>query len=347
MYKVNLPSNPFDKNEVFSFLKRNGFHHLSHLILLQDKQVYWAQDGNILISYKRIVNKLIVLGDPVGEERLFPASLKEFSEYCEQNGLKPIFYQVSPKYQQYYKDLGFRSLKVGEEGKVQVQDFSIAGKQGGKFRTSLNKFNREGFSFDVAHPPFTHDFLAELREVSDSWLGKQKEKGFSVVSFREDYVNLFPVALLYDADGKVAAFATLATDYKKHISIDLMRKRENSPNGTMDVLFVQTFQWLKENEYKTCSLGMAPLANVGQDKHACFSEKLMGFTYSQGNDFYNFKGLKAFKSKFAHEWEPKYIVYKRALLLPTFIQLIMLIHKNPNSKPKTVAIIKYLWRRTG
>jgi phosphatidylglycerol lysyltransferase len=39
---------------------------------------------------------------------------------------------------------------------------------------------------------------------------------------------------------------SIATDYKKSITIDLMRKLADSPHGTMDVLFIHIFKWAKE-----------------------------------------------------------------------------------------------------
>ena len=41
----------------------------------------------------------------------------------------------------------------------------------------MNKFEREGYEFSFVEPPFTDELIAELQAVSDSWLGKQVEKG--------------------------------------------------------------------------------------------------------------------------------------------------------------------------
>ncbi|MFS0638820.1 phosphatidylglycerol lysyltransferase domain-containing protein [Mesobacillus foraminis] len=93
-----------------------------------------------------------------------------------------------------------------------------------------------------------------------------------------------------------------------------MRKSSHSPHGTMDVLFIHIFNWAKEKGYHTCSLGMAPLSNVGKCKHSFLSEKLIRLAYLHGNSLYKFKGLKEFKSKFACTWEPKYLAYKTTFL---------------------------------
>ena len=349
LYRVNKRFSSayeeFELKRIIPFLEEKGGNHLSHLILLQDKDVYWAQDGRVLIAYKKIGNKLVVLGDPIGEERPIQAAIAEFNEYSKSIGLTPVFYQTSPRFMHFYHDTGYRFLKLGEEAIVNLDKFTLEGKQGAKLRTSLNKFTRNSYTFKVINPPYSNDLLSELRVISDSWLGDQKEKGFSVVSFSEEYVSCFPIALLSDPEGNIVAFATLANDYKKTMTIDLMRKSSDSPHGTMDVLFIHIFKWAKERGYQHCSLGMAPLAHVGDSPFSFKKEKLARVAFLHGNSFYKFKGLKEFKSKFACTWEPKYLAYKKSFLPIVVIQLLLLINSKPH--PKYVDKIKYLFKNAG
>lgn len=334
-------------DELPSFLKEKGGNHASHLIFLQDKEQFWSKDQNVLIVYKQIFNKLVVLGDPIGDESSIQLAIKEFNEFCKLKKLKPVFYQVSPRYMQYYHDAGYRFVKLGEEAIVNLSQFSLVGKKGAKLRTSINKFSRNGFTFRVTDPPHSKKLLAEIKAISDAWLGSEKEKGFSVVSFREDYVSRFPIALLQSPEGKIIAFATLATDYKETLAIDLMRKGEQSPHGTMDVLFLHIFGWAKDNDYQYCSLGVAPLANVGNCQHSFMSEKMIHFIYLHGNKKYNFKGLKEFKGKFASEWEPKYLAYKKSFLPVIFLQLIFLINRKQSAQKPILGKGKVIAKKIG
>ncbi|MEC2077979.1 phosphatidylglycerol lysyltransferase domain-containing protein [Metabacillus fastidiosus] len=334
-YRVRkrFPKDDFNiyPEQLSAFLRENGGNHASHLIFLQDKGIFWNSRENALITYKRIANKLVVLGDPIGEEAEFKDAIKEFCEYGKSRGLKPVFYQISPKYMQHYHDLGYRFLKLGEEGLVNLEQFSLEGKQNAKLRTRFNKFTRNFYKFNVLYPPFTDDFLSELKQISDSWLSGQKEKGFSVVSFSEKYVTHFPIAVLYGPSGNIIAFSTLATDYKVTVTIDLMRKLCDSPHGTMDVLFLHIFKWAKDEGYQYCSLGMTPLSNVGDCKHSFTSEKIARLAYLYGNSLYNFKGLKEFKNKFASNWESKYLAYKKTSLPIVCLQLLLLINRKHSS----------------
>ncbi|RBW70961.1 phosphatidylglycerol lysyltransferase domain-containing protein [Bacillus taeanensis] len=318
-------------SEVSRFLKKYGGNQLSHLILLKDKKIYWAEEGKVLIAYKKIANKYVVLGDPLGHGTHIKKAIKEFEAHCHEKKVIPVFYQVSTRFLPDYKAAGYRFFKLGEEAKVNLDVFSVAGKQGAKLRTRRNKFERNGYQFNVLHPPYSEKLLNEMAEVSNSWLGDRKEKGFSVSFFHKNYVSRFPTAVLRCPAGKLIAFATLPSDYikeKETVSIDLMRQIEASPHGTMDVLFTSIFLWAKEHNYKMCSLGMTPLANVGESKNSRAPEKMARFIFLHSKFAYKFKGLKEFKSKFAHEWEEKYLAYKKASLSVLIIQLILLIHNN-------------------
>ncbi len=346
LFKIELTTcyKELNMDQITSFLKKHGGSHLSHLIYLQDKEVYWTTNQKVLIAYKKIANKLIVLGDPIGDPLFIGDGIREFDEYSRKRGLKPVYYQVNAQNLDYYKDMGYQFLKLGEEGLVNLKNFTLEGKKNSKLRTSMNKLTRSSFEFRVIHPPYSNTLISEIKTISDSWLGNNKEKGFSVVSYTEEYVSRFPLAILCDGQGNIVAFATLATDYKNSISIDLMRKTVDSPNGTMDVLFVHIFNWAKEHDYQVCSLGMAPLANVGTSCSSFHFEKILRLAYLHGNSLYKFKGLKAFKSKFACGWEPKYLAYKRTWIPIVLFQLILLINSKPNP---TVMVdkLKFLLRK--
>lgn len=342
-----LSTEESDDTYLGQFLLTYGGSHLSHMIYLGDKRLFWAQEKKVLIAYKTILNQAIVLGDPIGDSHLFEPAIRQFYIECQTKKIKPVFYQVSPKYMHMYHENGFRFLKLGEEGLVNLQSYSLKGKQGAKLRSKFNKFNQDGYTFSVMEPPYSPYVLSELRSVSNSWLGTQKEKSFSVVSFSEDYVSRFQIAVLRNNENKILAFVTLASDYRQTLIIDLMRKIPITPNGTMEVLFIHILKWANAKNYTICSLGMAPLSNVGNSKNSFLSEKFLRFVHIHGSSTYNTKGLKDFKDKFACEWEPKYLAYQKTFLPTVFVQLFLIINKTPVPKDVFVNRIKLLLKKAG
>ena len=314
-----------------SFIKRFGGNTLTHLLFLEDKQLFLAQNDSVLISYKQMGKKLFVLGDPIGDKEKLDDGLEEFFEFALKQRMTPIFYQASEQYSSNYQKRGYRVFKIGEEAKVDLNTFAIEGKKFSNMRNIRNKFTKEGYRFSVVHPPFRKELLEEMQFVSDEWLNDRKEKGFSVSSFSEEYIAHFSVALFRDSDGSLLAFASLPSDYqqKQTISIDLMRYRKHSPRATMDMVFISTILWAKEKGYSVCGLGMSPLSNVGIDPGSPYQEKLARYAFLNGCKYYNFKGLRKYKGKFATNWTPRYLVYKKSVLVIIIIQLILIVRKVP------------------
>ncbi|MGG0175531.1 phosphatidylglycerol lysyltransferase domain-containing protein [Gottfriedia acidiceleris] len=300
-----------------------GGTSLTHLGLLGDKKVFLSEDQKSAFVYRKQGNKLVVLCDPIGEISF--EKIKEFENYSRSIKCIPCFYQIDEKSKMLYEKTGYRLLKLGEEAIVDLENFEIAGKKGAKLRTKRNKFIRQGYQFEVSMPEHSIDLLQELKGVSDVWLNGREELSFSVGSFHFDYVSNFPIGILRDKNGQVIAFATLPIQ-GENITIDLMRYLKELPYGTMDMLFVSIMFWAKENGFKSCSLGMAPLANVGQDSKSSIIEKSAKMIFKYGNSIYNFKGLLTFKSKFANKWESKYLAYKPYTLLSVITSLYRLVH---------------------
>ena len=53
---------------------------LTHLIFLHDKNVFWNKEETVLFSYQLYADKIIVLGNPVGEQTHFPPAIGEFMD---------------------------------------------------------------------------------------------------------------------------------------------------------------------------------------------------------------------------------------------------------------------------
>ena len=159
--------------------------------------------------------------------------------------------------------------------------------------------------------PFDGKTIKRLQEISNSWLGEGKEKGFSLGFFDKDYLNSGDIAVIKNPNQKIIAFANLSPIYVENwATVDLMRYEENV-DGLMDYLFINIFTYLKENNIKYFDLGMAPLSNVGVMRHSFLQERMVYTIFKLGDHFYSFEGLKAYKDKYASFWEEKYLSYSR------------------------------------
>jgi len=330
--KFNNKPEQKDIEKLKQFLKKYKGNYLTHLIFLKDKNLYWAQNDQVLLAYAEISHKLVVLGDPIGDASLFKKAIGDFQTFADKFGHTLVFYQVSEKYFPYYHENGYYFFKLGEEAVINLDTFSLSGSKHDKsLRSTKGRLEKDGYKFEVLNPPFSSDMISEVKIISDIWLGNRSEKGFSLGFFDESYIQSASIALFKNADDKILGFATIMPAYDEiSISVDLMRfDHAACPNGTMDAIFINLILWSKEQNYKYFNLGMAPLSNVGLAPFAHEQEKLAKFVYKFGNYWYKFSGLRNYKEKFHPDWEPRYLAYPKFISLPTLlIELTILISKS-------------------
>jgi phosphatidylglycerol lysyltransferase len=277
--------------------------------LMGDKHFLFSPSGQSFLMFGRRGRSWVGLYDPVGPQSEWPDLVWRFLELARSQGGRASFYQVRPQTLPVYLDAGLRVFKLGEYASVSLPQFTLQGKRRAGLRQAISRGEREGLAFEVLEPPATQAHLAELRAISDAWLAEHRtaEKGFSLGSFAESYVARMPVALVRQ-QGRVIAFATLMTTGRKvEASVDLMRHLPDTPNGTMDFLFTQLLLYFQAQGCQRFGLGMAPLSGMAAHPLAPNWHRLGRLLFSHGESFYNFQGLRAFKEKFAPDWEARYL----------------------------------------
>ncbi|QEA00495.1 bifunctional lysylphosphatidylglycerol flippase/synthetase MprF [Lysinibacillus fusiformis] len=306
----------------------------SHLIFLHDKFVHWNEKGTVLFSYQIYADKIIVLGDPVGNESDFLYAIQEFLELADRHGYTPVFYEINNKIFSTLHEYGYSFFKLGEEAFVDLEKFTFTGKEMKGSRAIRNKFERENYIVEIMSPPYSQEVMKELKEVSTKWLQGRAEKGFSLGFFDEHYLSTSNIAVLRGKQGTFG-FASIMPMYDQgeKVSVDLMRFKPGSPSGTMDFIFLSLFEWAKSEGYRVFNMGMSPLSNVGQSRYSFLSEKIAAQIFLHGQHFYHFKGLKNFKLKYADFWVPKYVAYRKKSSLPfTMAQITLLIGQKRKKK---------------
>ncbi|MDC0363025.1 bifunctional lysylphosphatidylglycerol flippase/synthetase MprF [Halioglobus sp.] len=288
------------------------------LALLGDKQFLLNEAGTAFIMYGVAGNSLIAMGDPVGPVEEHEGLIWQFRELCDRHGAWPVFYEVTAHNLPVYLDLGLSLNKLGESAQVPLADFNLEGKKRAKMRQAINRGERDGCRFEVIPAPQTDAMLDTVQAISEQWLaGKNTaEKGFSLGAFKRDYLRDMPVAVIRVED-KVVAFANLWCGGEHDgLSVDLMRYSDDAPNGVMELLFIHTILWGQDAGYRCFGLGMAPLSGLPDHHLASTWVRAGAFIYRHGEHFYNFDGLRAYKQKFAPDWEPRYLASPGGLALP-------------------------------
>ena len=308
-----------ERELAYKIIQQHGRSSLANFCLLPDKSYYFSPSGKTVIAYVPKGRGAIALGDPIGAEEDLKDAIIGYREYCDRNDWYPAFYQTLPDNLDLYKTLGFKAVKIGEEGIVDLRTFTTQGKAGRNLRNSLNRFSKLGYQVKFYQPPIADEMLNRLKVISDEWLNEMQgsEKRFSLGWFDYDYLRNCEIATVEGKEG-IIAFANIIPEYQlNEITLDLMRKLKDTEHGVMEFLFVSLFQHY-QLDYDSFNLGLSALSGLKEERSPRL-ESGLNYLYEHLNRFYNFQGLHGFKDKFNPRWESRYLIYPSLAALPDVV----------------------------
>lgn len=315
-------------------------HSDAFLAFTGDKHFLLADEGDAFLMYRVQGANWIVMGDPVGREERWADLLWKLRERADATQGRILLYQISAACLPPAIDLGLSIVKYGEEARVELTAFSLAGPQAKSLRHAERRASEEGATFAIIPAAAVEQHLPELKAVSDEWLAakKQREKAFSLGSFDPAYMMHFPCAVV-QVGGRIVAFANiLATPNREEMSVDLMRHALDVPYGVMDFLFLRLIQHAQVEGYRWFTLGVAPLSGIDGRKLAPAWARSAAFLFRHGEMLYGFKGLRNYKAKFATHWEPRYIAGPRGMAFASGMTALHQIVSRPARAMKDRAI---------
>lgn len=293
----------------------------AHLALLGDKSLMVNEADTGFVMYSVAGRSWVAMGDPVAPPEEIPELAIEYIRMCDRHGGWPVFYKVARQHLYLYLDLGFSIVKLGEEARVSLTDFSLEGPQRRNLRRVWRKAVEEGCSVEVLAPAQVEAALPQLRAISDEWLAAKhtREKRFSLGFFSDGYVSRYPVGIVRRG-GQIVAFANLwPSGCHEELEVDLMRFGAAAPPGIMRYLLVELMLWGRDQGYRWFNLGMAPLSGLRMSSIAPLWNQLGAAIFGRGERFYNFQGIREFKQWFYPVWEPRYLVSPGGALRPVIL----------------------------
>ena len=286
----------------------------ANVVLLGDKSLLFNETQTAFIMYGVRGRSWVALGDPVGPAPEAAELIWQFCESCDRVGGRPAFYQVGPDMLPYYLDVGLTPIKLGEEARVDLRDFSLDQPGRKDLRYTVRRSERDGLTFAVVpREQLNWRMLNEMKLVSDAWLATRNtsEKGFSIGAFDERYLREFDIGVVR-VNGRITAFVNI-WKAGHQASVDIMRFDPRASPYTMEYMLTSLLIWAKEQGFGWLGLGVAPLSGLAARDLSPVWQRLGSIVFQLGEHFYNFRGLRLFKDKFKPVWEPRYLVCQGGL----------------------------------
>jgi len=300
-------------------VRAHGRDTLSFFKLRSDKYLFFSEDRSAFVGYRVEAGVLLLSGDPVGPPEAFPDLLLKVKEFAHARGLRLGAVGASETLVAVYEALGCKTLYLGDEAIVEVDTFSLEGRAIRKVRQSVSRLTKAGFTAELrtlaSLEPAT---LEEIERVLELGRMGAPEKGFSMgmdsIRGQGEQDTLFVLAR--DADGQVKGVLHFVPCYgRPAMSLSLMRRDPETPNGLTEFLVTEAVELLKERGIKEMSLNFATAARYMHDPHGPV-ERALGKLAKTLNPYFQIESLYKFNAKFFPRWEPRYFVYEGRFGLP-------------------------------
>jgi len=310
IFKSNLKDN--ERLDAQAIVSAYGQSPVDYFKTAKDKLFFFSKALRGFVSYKIANSFAVVLQEPVCGPDLIVKEriIQDFEYFCYQHSLKAIYYRVDEESLSFFKGLQKKALPIGQEAIVNLQQFTLEGKNNKSLRNALNNVEKKGFITKYYFPPIKDGLLQKLKSVSDEWLHvlKREEMLFSQGTFDEDELKQQVIITLENRDEKVVSFLNIIPDYAPgEITYDLIRKTADAPNGNMDSVIIGLINYAKEHGYSYLNMGLAPFSGIETPQD--IPQRTIKFAYEKLQQFKHYKGLREFKDKYSPTWHTKYLIY--------------------------------------
>lgn len=310
---------PGEYQRAVAIVRGYGDDSLAPFTLREDKALFFAHGG--VIAYRTLRETAVVSGDPVGPPESLAPLLDEFRRFATERGWDIVLTGASPRYVGEFRRLGLRTLKIGNEAVVDPRRFSLEGRPIRKVRQAVHRVQRQGWDIAlVSTGQMTAALTEELERVERAWQASQPRlQGFAMTIghlWRPDRDREAVYVVARDPQGEVRSFLRFLV-YRRGLSLDVMRRAEEAPNGLVEAMVVAALAHAREHDVGEVSLNFAGFAHVmAADAALTRVQRLMRWGLTRLHGRFQLERLVRFNEKFEPEWRPRYLVYQTNTRLP-------------------------------
>jgi phosphatidylglycerol lysyltransferase len=144
---LKYPPTPIELQRARRIVDAYGDNPFDEFALASDKRYFFATTNRSVVAFALWRNYALTLSDPIGPADERERVVAEFLAYCEQQDWEPVLYQVGPDHLELYAKFGFKCRKIGEQTRIPLANYPMAGPKFQKLRASSYRAGREGHTF--------------------------------------------------------------------------------------------------------------------------------------------------------------------------------------------------------
>ncbi|MGB9251435.1 MAG: bifunctional lysylphosphatidylglycerol synthetase/lysine--tRNA ligase LysX [Mycobacterium sp.] len=295
---------------------------LGYFATRRDKSVVFAPSGRAAITYRVELGVCLASGDPIGDPRAWPQAIDAWLALCQSYGWTPGNMGASSAGAKAFREAGLNALELGDEAILQTAEFRLSGREMRGVRQAVTRARRAGLTMRIRrHHDIEPAEMAQVISRADSWRDTEAERGFSMALGRlgdpADGDCLLVEAI--GSDDTVVAMLSLVPWGRNGVSLDLMRRSPQSPNGTIELMVSElalhaerigitrislNFAMFRSAFEQGAQLGAGPVARLWRGFLLFFSR------------WWQLETLYRSNMKYQPDWIPRFACYEDARMIP-------------------------------
>jgi lysyl-tRNA synthetase, class II len=312
-----------DESAIRGLLDRSDVEDsLGYFATRRDKAVIFAPSGKAAVTYRVELGVCLASGDPIGPKEAWPHAIDAWLELAEHYGWAPAVMGASELGATAYKRAGLSVLQLGDEAILYTRQFNLNGSEMKPVRQAVNRLRKQNLSVRMRrHRDIPQAEMAEVIRRADSWRGTETERGFSMALDRlgDSLDGDCLLVECVDPDDRVWAMLSLVPWGRSGVSLDLMRRDPQGPNGVMELLVAELALNSDKIGITRVSLNFAVFRSVFEEGGRIGAGPILRLWRGILLFFSRWWQLEAlYRSnvKYQPEWEPRYLCFEDNRELP-------------------------------
>lgn len=306
-----------------AILERHGTTALAYLTTWEGNSYWFTADAESFVAYRVEGGVAITTGDPVGPRDKLAATVDEFIEFCRVQSWTPCFYSTTEAVKDATDRLGWASLQVAEETVLPLGSLAFTGKKFQDIRSSISRAAKSGVHAEwLSYPDAPLAVRDQIQAISEEWVSDKAlpEMGFTLGGLDELDDKAVRCLIAVDTDRTIHGVTSWMPCYRDGVpvgwTLDFMRRRSEGFKGVMEFLIGTAALDVQKEGAEFLSLSGAPLAQANPGEEETGVQKLLETVGKTMEPVYGFRSLLRFKAKFQPVYQPMYMCYPEAAVLP-------------------------------
>ncbi|KXF84077.1 lysine--tRNA ligase [Rhodococcus ruber Chol-4] len=310
-----------DESAIRGLLERNGDDSLGYFATRRDKAVVFAPSGKAAVTYRVEVGVCLASGDPIGNPEAWPHAIDEWLALARGYGWAPAVMGASEAGAGAYRRAGLSVLQLGDEAVLHTTGFSLSGREMRPVRQAVTRAHKQGVTVRIRrHRDVPEAEMAQAIRLSDDWRDTETERGFSMALGRlGDPLDGRCVLVEATVHGEVVALLSLVPWGADGVSLDLMRRNPQAPNGVVEMMVSELAAHGGEFGITRISLNFAVFRSVFEEGARIGAGPVLRLWRSVLVFFSRWWQLEAlYRSnvKYQPEWVPRFLCFADNRVLP-------------------------------